>query len=180
MYLIVQRIEPINILDVLVDTENWLDWTKSFGPLSGYDGRIDDARERYVTTTFCYGCGLGPSQTSQCVPGTERRQLAWANQRHITEERIEEAITEVINRYNLFRLPGGAGVGGLEHTAGCGTHENRAVVLVQGIDGGDAREIGAGEFDCGQRTVRQLPLQAHRVVANEVEGCLVGGSRGGR
>jgi hypothetical protein len=82
--LIAQRIDHVNILDVLVDTENWLGWTQAFGPLSGYVARIDDARERYVTTTFCYGCGLGPSQTSRCVPGTERRELAWVNQRYVS------------------------------------------------------------------------------------------------
>ena len=103
--LISERIERINILDVLVDAENWVGWTKFFGPMSGYDARVADRRERYVTTAFCYGCDLEPSQTSQCVPGVDRRQLAWANQRHISEKNLEQAITAVINRYNMFRLP---------------------------------------------------------------------------
>jgi hypothetical protein len=44
--LISQRIERVNILDVLADTENWVGWTKFFGPLSGYDARVSDPRER--------------------------------------------------------------------------------------------------------------------------------------
>ena len=44
--LIAERLQPINILDVLVDTENWLGWTKFFGPISGYDARIPNPRER--------------------------------------------------------------------------------------------------------------------------------------
>ena len=103
--LIAERIEPVNILDVLVDTEKWVGWTNFFGPVSGYDAKIDDPCERYVTTTFCYGCNLGPSQTSQSIPGVDRRQLAWVNQRHITEKKLEDAITEIINQYNKFRLP---------------------------------------------------------------------------
>ena len=56
-----ERIEPLDILDVLVDTENWLNWTRFFGPISGHDAKIDASRARYVATAFCYGCNLGPS-----------------------------------------------------------------------------------------------------------------------
>ncbi len=35
----------------------------------------------------------------------DRRQLAWVNQRHITEENIDNAITTIINLYNRFMLP---------------------------------------------------------------------------
>ena len=79
--LIADRLQPINILDVLVDTENWLGWTKFFGPLSGYDARIPNPRERYVTTAFCYGCGLGPSQTS--LASTTANLLGPTNERVI-------------------------------------------------------------------------------------------------
>ena len=51
---IAERIEPLDILDVLVDTENWLNWTRFFGPISGHDAKLDAARARYVATTFCY------------------------------------------------------------------------------------------------------------------------------
>ena len=39
------------------------------------------------------------------MPGVDRRELAWANQRHISETKLEDAIEEIINRYNGFQLP---------------------------------------------------------------------------
>lgn len=103
--LIAERIEPVNILDVLADTEHWLNWTRFFGPVSGLDAKIDASRARYVATAFCYGCNLGPAQTARCLEGFDRRQIAWVNQRHVTDHKLEEAITSVINAYNRFLLP---------------------------------------------------------------------------
>lgn len=103
--LIAERMEPINILDVLGDTEHWLHWTRCFGPISGHESKLDQVVERYLTATFCYGCHLGPSQTARALPGVDRRQIAWVNQRHVTEEKLDEAIRLVINGYNRFALP---------------------------------------------------------------------------
>ena len=102
--LIAERIEPVTVLDVLADTDNWLHWTHFFG-LSGRDARIEEARARYVATTFCYGCNLGPTQTAQSLGILDRRQLAWIDQRHITEDKLDAAITALINAYNQFSLP---------------------------------------------------------------------------
>ena len=63
---IAERIEP---LDVLVDTENRLNWTRFFRPSSGHDAKFDASRARYVATAFCYGCNLGPSQTARSLEG---------------------------------------------------------------------------------------------------------------
>jgi len=97
---------PVNILDALADTEGWLNWTRFFGPLSGHEDTLDDPVARYVTAVFSYGCNLGPSQTARSLTGADRRRIGWINQRHITEEALDEAITCVINGYNRFRLPG--------------------------------------------------------------------------
>lgn len=99
------EMEQVPILDALADTENLLHWTRFFGPLSGLETKLDHPRERYLLTSFCYGCNLGPSQTARSVQGTDRRQIAWINQRHITEDALDEAITAVINAYNNFALP---------------------------------------------------------------------------
>lgn len=98
-------LQPVNILDVLADTEKWINWTQFFGPLSGFDTKIENSIERYILTTFCYGCNLGPSQTAQSTGDIERRQLSWINQRHVTEEMLDQAIFLTINSYNLFELP---------------------------------------------------------------------------
>jgi len=98
-------IPEINILDALTDTESWLNWTRCFGPLSGHESRLDDPTGRQIAAVFGYGCFLGPSQSARSITGIDRRQIAWINQRHITEEKLDEAITLVINGYNRFRLP---------------------------------------------------------------------------
>jgi TnpA family transposase len=101
-----ELIPEINILDALTDTESWLNWTRCFGPLSGHESRLDDPTGRQIAAVFGYGCFLGPSQSARSITGIDRRQIAWINQRHITEEKLDEAITLVINGYNRFRLPG--------------------------------------------------------------------------
>nr|WP_255435175.1 Tn3 family transposase [Rhodoferax sp. BLA1] len=94
-----------SILDVLTETERWLDLHKLFGPLSGFEGKVDDPRKRFLTTLFCYGCNLGPTQTALSVKGLSRKQVAWLNLHHVTEERLDKAIFKVVNAYNRFSLP---------------------------------------------------------------------------
>ena len=94
-----------SIVDVLTDTEHWLHWTGAFGPLSGFAAQLTSPRQRYVTTTLCYGCYLGPTQTARSMPGFDRFQVAYVNQRHITEQKLLDASVSVINRYNRFHLP---------------------------------------------------------------------------
>ena len=57
-HLLKERMAPIGILEALADTEHWLGWTRHFGPLSGFETKLERPRERYLATTFCYGCSL--------------------------------------------------------------------------------------------------------------------------
>lgn len=93
------RLAPAGVLEALADTEHWLNWTRHFGPVSGFEAKLDRPRERYVATAFCYGCGLGPSQAARSLKGLDRRQVAHVNQRHMTEASLDEAITGVIDAY---------------------------------------------------------------------------------
>lgn len=70
---IIRRMPGVNILDMLAETEQWLDLHRLFGPLSGFETKIDDPRKRFVTTLFCYGCNLGPSQTARSVKSLSRK-----------------------------------------------------------------------------------------------------------
>jgi hypothetical protein len=74
-----ERMPECNIIDILTDTEHWLNWTSAFGPLSGFESRLVSPRGRYVATTFCYGCYLGPTQTSRSMQGLDRFQVAYVN-----------------------------------------------------------------------------------------------------
>ena len=73
---IADNLEPINILDMLADTEYWLNWTRFFGPISGHDAKLEDPDQRYLTTVFCYGCNLGPTQTARSL-GTVNGQFSF-------------------------------------------------------------------------------------------------------
>jgi Tn3 transposase DDE domain len=89
---------------VLADTEQLLSWTRFFGPLSGHEAKLDNPRELYLMAAFCYGCNLGPSQTARWLKGADRRQIAWVNQRHISEGTLDQAVTARSNAYNQFHL----------------------------------------------------------------------------
>jgi TnpA family transposase len=93
------RMVPVGVLEALADTEHWLGWTRHFGPVSGFEAKLERPRERYLATVFCYGCGLGPSQAARSLKGLDRRHMAFANQRHVTEANLDDAITGVIDAY---------------------------------------------------------------------------------
>ncbi|MEO1669282.1 MAG: Tn3 family transposase [Cyanobacteria bacterium J06631_2] len=103
--LIEDRIKPVNLLDILTDTELWLNWTQYFRLLSGHDSKIQDSVSRYLAATFCYGCNLGSSQTANSLSNFDRKQIAYVNQRHIGLPSLEKAIYRIINAYNRFSLP---------------------------------------------------------------------------
>ena len=117
--IVAERLKPISILDVLLRTEQWLNWTRFFMPLSGHDAKLDDPLARYIAIAFCYGCNLGPSQTARSLRGFDRRHVSWVNQHHITEEKLDEAIRSVITGYNRFHLPKYWGTG--KHASADGT-----------------------------------------------------------
>ena len=103
--LITERLPATSIVDVLVDTTRWLDLDKHFRPLAGTDARVDDLLGRVVTTLFCYGCNLGPTQTARSVRGVSRRQVSWLNLKYVTEDTLHVATVDVINLYNKYELP---------------------------------------------------------------------------
>lgn len=100
-----------NIVEVIADVENWLNISKFFKPLSGYESKIKDYPSRFTSTSFSYGCNVGPTQGQRCLQKYTRKQIAWLFNHHITEQKIDKAIYELINRYNLFTLPGKWGDG---------------------------------------------------------------------
>lgn len=119
---IAQRIRPVNILDVLNDTQKWLSWADYFGPVSGHDAKIENPIGRYLLTTFCYGCNIGPSQLARALKNIDRRQLSMIHRRHVQEHTLQKAIESSINFYNRFSLPQFWGTG--KHASVDGTKWN--------------------------------------------------------
>lgn len=102
---ITEQLETTSIVDILVDAEHWLGLSDLFYPLSGNQSRLEDHAQRFVTTLFCYGCNLGPTQTARSIKGISPKQVAWLNLKQVTEDRLDKALTKVINAYNKFELP---------------------------------------------------------------------------
>ena len=46
------RMVPVGVLEALADTEHWLGWTRHFGPVSGFEAKLERPRERYLATVF--------------------------------------------------------------------------------------------------------------------------------
>ncbi len=118
--LLKNRMKPIGILQLLNHTEKWLNLHQGFHHFSGKQSRIEDYPQRFVSTLFCYGSLMGPSQAARAIKGIKRKQLAWIHDHHIHEGRLNKAINEVINTYQQFQLPHFWGSG--EHASADGTH----------------------------------------------------------
>ena len=104
--IIAERIPNHNLIDILKNVDYWTNFTRHFAPLSGSDPKIDNPTERYLLTTFTYGCNLGPSQASKHMKDViSSKLISFINRRHISIDSLNKAINDVINRYNVLDLP---------------------------------------------------------------------------
>lgn len=109
-----------NILEVLCNTHHWVPWTRHFGHISGSDNKLDNALEKYLLTSFTYGCNLGPIQASKHLAGIiSAKTLSYLNNRHVTSEKLNSALRDIINKYKMLELPTFWGTG--KHAAADGT-----------------------------------------------------------
>ncbi|MDA2241150.1 Tn3 family transposase [Bacillus cereus group sp. Bc222] len=87
-------------------TFHWTHWTRHFGSLSGSDPKLEDPTDRYIVTTFEYGCNLGPTQTAKYMRHTiTPHMLSFVNRRHIHVPKLNAALQDVLNQYHSFSLP---------------------------------------------------------------------------
>jgi TnpA family transposase len=101
-----QRLPERNLIDILHNVEYWINWTRHFGPLSGSDPKLECPTERYLLTTFAYGCNLGASQGARHMRGAVTpRMLSFINRRHINVQKLNEALKDIINVYHQLALP---------------------------------------------------------------------------
>ena len=101
-----ERLPQRSLLDILCNVEHWLNWTRHLGPISGSEPKLSQPQERYILTTFGYGCNLGPNEMARHVRGTvTSHMLSYTNRRHVTSSYLEAAIKDIINAYNRLSLP---------------------------------------------------------------------------
>lgn len=100
------RLPERHLLDILYRVEHWTGWSRHFGPLSGSDPKMDDAKVRQILTVFAYGTNLGPHQMARHLRGEVTGEvLAHINRRHITAEKLDAANRDIINRFRRCILP---------------------------------------------------------------------------
>ncbi|MDP1974787.1 MAG: transposase [Alphaproteobacteria bacterium] len=88
------------LLDILCSTQHITGWSFEFGPLSGSEARFEEPINRYIINTFCYGTGMGPTQTAKHVRSDTEvtpHMLSWINQRHVTINSLNKAKDRVVN-----------------------------------------------------------------------------------
>lgn len=101
-----QRFPERNLIDMLRNVDYWTNFTRHFGPMSGNDPKIERATERYLLTSFTYGCNLGPTQTAKHMRGmVTAKELSFVNRRHVAIDKLNAALVDIINRYNVLKLP---------------------------------------------------------------------------
>lgn len=94
-----ERMPERSLLDIVGRTAYWLEWWRRFGPASGSDPKLANPLLRYVLTTFTYGCNLGPAQAARHIRGVSAHELGATANRHFTIEKLNQAITDVMNAY---------------------------------------------------------------------------------
>ena len=101
-----ERFPERNLIDVLRNVDYWTNFTRHFGPMSGSDPKIERATERYLLTSFTYGCNLGPTQAARHMRGiVTAKEISFVNRRHVSVDKLNAALVDVINRYNVLKLP---------------------------------------------------------------------------
>ncbi len=100
------RLPERHLLDILCRVDHWVNWSRHFGPLSGSEPKMEDAKARQILTVFAYGTNLGPHQMARHLRGDITAEiLAQVNRRHITAEKLDAANRDIINRFRRCTLP---------------------------------------------------------------------------
>jgi len=103
--LLTTKLHDSHLLDVMADVQHWLNWCGGFGPLSGFETKLEDATLRQMLTVFAYGTQMGPAQMARSFAGINSRHLSWIHHEQVSEEKLDAAITRVIDGYARFDLP---------------------------------------------------------------------------
>jgi TnpA family transposase len=95
-----------SIIEILCNVQHWVNWTRHFCPISGSDPKLENPIEKYILTTFAYGGNLGPLQTSKHLKDNiTAHMISYINNRHITCEKLDAALRDIINIFNTLELP---------------------------------------------------------------------------
>ncbi len=101
-----EKIPGRHLLDILARIDQLTHFTRHFGPLSGNEPKIADARAKHLLTIFTYGTHLGPHQMTRHLRGQlTADQVIHLNHRHVTAEKLDAARQDVVDRFHRYTLP---------------------------------------------------------------------------
>ncbi len=94
-----------SVLEALANTAQWVNWPRHFGLPSRLDSSIKNVLDRYVITTFAYGCGLGPTQAARHFAGAvTAEELSFVDRRHVDTADLRAGSADLQNLYAQFEL----------------------------------------------------------------------------
>ena len=99
-----ERMPERTLLGILARTAHWLDWYHRFSPASGSDPKLADPLFRYVLTVFCYGTNMGPAQAARHIADVTAHELAATARRHVTVDKLNKAIADVVDAFTELDL----------------------------------------------------------------------------
>lgn len=103
---LIDRLPERNLLDVLRNVQRWTEFTRHWGPLSGWVPSLTHPLMTYLATAFAYGSNLGPTQFAiHTQDQISARMLSYVNYQHVTPEKLDAALCDITNLYNRFDLP---------------------------------------------------------------------------
>jgi len=118
---VIEEMPERSVLEALSNTAQWVDWPRHFGLPSQMGSAIENVRNRYLITTFAYGCGLGATQTARHFGGAvSAEDLSFVDQRHVDIADLRAGSADLQNLYAQFELPKLWGTGAA--AAADGTH----------------------------------------------------------
>ncbi len=98
------RMPERTLMGILARTGHWLEWWRRFSPASGSDPKLKDPFVRYIITTFTYGTNLGPAQAARHIAGVTAHELATTSGRHVTIDKLNKAIADVVDAFTELDL----------------------------------------------------------------------------
>jgi TnpA family transposase len=100
-----KRMPERNLLDIMCLAQNTSQWASCFSPVSGLKSKLTNQLGASIVTTFAYGSGMGPSETSRHVrAGFSERTIALVNKTHVNLKKQNKSLARIVNYYKGFPL----------------------------------------------------------------------------
>jgi TnpA family transposase len=94
--LVLARLPRIELTDLLIEVDSWVNFTDAFEHAGGNQPRTKDLRTYLYASILAQACNLGPLTMAE-VSDLSYRKLAWCTTWHLREETLREANNRIVN-----------------------------------------------------------------------------------